>query len=88
MGGETEPGRSPGGLTEQEQELLRALAVEPTMAHVARRMGTSTRHARRLISSLLAKLGVDHVRAAVALGVARGWITVGGERVDWRLSDL
>jgi len=57
-----------------ELQLLQALVDEPTMADVAARIGRSERHTRRLVRTLTEKLGVKHPRAAVALGVDRGWI--------------
>ena len=59
-----------------ERELLQALVDEATMGAVARRIGRSERHTRRLVRTLTHRLGVDHPRAAVALAGQMGWIQV------------
>lgn len=63
-------------LSAAERELLQALVDEATMGAVARRIGRSERHTRRLIRALTDRLGVDHPRAAVALAGQMGWIDV------------
>lgn len=61
--------------TPEQLGLIEALIAEPTMARVAAKIGRSPRHTRRLITTLLNDLGVQHVRAAIALAVSNGWIT-------------
>ena len=55
-------------------ELLHALATAPTLAAVASSLGVSARHARRLTSKLLDRMGVTNVRSAIAVASARGLI--------------
>lgn len=72
-----------GALSPQECGLLQALVDEPSMVAVARRIGRSERHTRRLVRALMDHLGVDHPRAAVALAARMGWVDValGGSHV-------
>jgi DNA-binding CsgD family transcriptional regulator len=64
---EQEGRRSPiAELTAAEVEFLRALVSEPSMAHVARRIGYSERQTRRLGRRLMEQLGVPNKYAAVA----------------------
>jgi hypothetical protein len=55
-------------------ELLHALATAPTLTAVALSVGVSPRHARRLTSELLDRMGVTNVRSAVAVAATRGLI--------------
>lgn len=55
-------------------ELLHALATAPTLAAAASSVGVSPRHARRLTSKLLNRMGVTNVRSAVAVAATRGLI--------------
>jgi len=55
--------------------LLRALVAEPTQNAVAQRLGCSTRHLRRRLHSLMARLDVSTSHAAVVIAVLRGWLT-------------
>ena len=59
---------------ETDIELLHALATAPTLAAMASLVGVSPRHARRLISDLLDRMGVTNVRSAIAVASARGLI--------------
>jgi hypothetical protein len=54
--------------------LLRALLQEPTRQAVACRLGCSTRHLRRRLHSLLARIDVSTSHAAVAKAAWRGWL--------------
>ncbi|GBD83911.1 hypothetical protein BMS3Abin02_00294 [bacterium BMS3Abin02] len=53
----------------------------PTMGAVARWIGRSERHTRRLIRELTHRLGVDHPRAALALAGQMGWVDVAASPV-------
>ena len=62
------------GLSDEDIRLLQALASESDMTAVAKSLFLSPRHARRRIRGLLARLGVESTRAAVAVAAAHGFI--------------
>lgn len=60
--------------TDQDIRLLTALITEDTMGLVAKKMGLSSRHARRLIGDLLTRMQATNVRMAVAVAVGCGLV--------------
>jgi len=63
-------------LASESYELDADILDGPSMGAVARRIGRSERHTRRLIRELTHRLGVDHPRAAVALAGHNGWVHI------------
>lgn len=59
-------------LTSNQIKLLQALYTEPTMTDVAKTIGYSPRHCRRLVRELLHTMGVTTPRQALAVAVDRG----------------
>ena len=62
-------------LTRREAQVLRALATGVSPDEVARVSFVSLNTVRSQIRSVLAKLGVNSVVAAVALSYRSGWLT-------------
>ena len=60
--------------TRRELDLVRALIEEPSLHQVARRLGLSTRHTRRLLAAFRQRLNTPTNTALVATAVQRGWI--------------
>lgn len=66
-------------LTSNQIKLLQALYTETTMTDVAKTIGYSPRHCRRLVRELLHTMGVTTPRQAVAVAVADGRINPPGK---------
>lgn len=63
-----------GGLSPQEQALLRLLDAGHTDESAGRKLGVSARTVRRVVAELTARLGVDSRFQAGAEAVRRGWL--------------
>lgn len=64
--GEGRYGRTPGGLTRREVEVLRLLASGKTNRAIARELGLSERTAARHVHNIFTKIGVPSRAAATA----------------------
>jgi DNA-binding CsgD family transcriptional regulator/sugar-specific transcriptional regulator TrmB len=67
--------RDDDGLSQQERQVLRLLALGLTDEAIARHMGVSVRTSRRVAADLQARLGTRSRFQAGAHAVTRGWIT-------------
>lgn len=68
---------NPSGLTRKELEVLRLLAQGCSSAQVARRLHRSPKTIEHHVCSLFEKLGVHSRAEAVAVGFARGIVSIG-----------
>ncbi len=62
------------GLDDADLRLLQVLATAPSLTSVAKLVGLSQRHTRRITAQLLDRMGVTSIRAAVSVAAARGYI--------------
>lgn len=59
-------------LSEREMDILRKMALEQSNREIAGAFGITESTAKAYVNSILAKLGVDDSKAAVAAGLKRG----------------